>query len=349
MATETYKYFQPDPNLRAAYGGTAPQNFGDSKEIYPRDLTMRWVCKQLGYPTSGTRYLWEVGMASSVVWFKVPDLHYSIISPYLSSAELATVQSTAPSGYTKQSLTALLQPDGNRISFVVRGDSISDGVATTSGKANDTWYAQAINLMSGETIVWDDTTNYLEGRSKSFRISNLSLGSSSWDNSVGSPDAGDANKATVYPRRESLAFNQRTKTLPLIGSKMKFLYWLGTNDGAYDPSVTGADIWSRALTRINAFRIEFPNTPLAMMTLIKRDESAALNNRLSDFNTLLRTNASSLNITLLDPEAKVSQMNMITGNTLDTSVYADKIHPTTAGNGLIAAALKNDFETWLRA
>lgn len=349
MATETYTYFQPDPNLRAAYGGGAPQNFGDSKEIYPRDLTLRWVSKRLGRPANGTRYLWEVGMASGVVWFKVPDLHYAVVSPELSAAELATVQTTAPTGYTRQSNSGVLQPDGDRISLVVRGDSISDGVATTSGKANDTWYAQAINLMSGETIVWDDTTNYLEGRSKSFRVSNLSLGSSSWDNSVGSPDAGDANKATVYPRREAAAFNQRTKTLPLFGSRMKFLYWLGTNDGAYDPSVTGADIWARAVARINAFRAEFPNTPLALMTLIKRDESASLNNRLSDFNNLLRANAASMNLTVFDPEAKVPQMNMVTGNTLDTTYYADKIHPTTAGNGLMAAALKNDLETWLRA
>lgn len=350
MATETdFRYIQPDPNLRSAYGGGAPQAFGDSKEITPRELTLRWVCKQRGLPANGTRFLWEVGLAGGVTWFKMSAALYTLIAGDLSAAEVATVTSTAPSGYAKQSVPAILQPDGRKITLVVRGDSISDGVGTTSGKANDTWYSQAINMMSGETIAWDDTVNYTEGRSKSFKILNLALGSSSWDNSVGSPDAADGNKATVYPRRESAAFNQRTKTLPLIGRRMKFLYWLGTNDIAYDSSLSGEDAWARAVARINAFRAEFPDTPLALMTLIKRTELSSMNNRIGVYNNLMRSNAGPLKITVLDPEAKVKEMNLTTGDTTNRTWYADDTHTNTAGNGLIATALKSDLETYLRA
>ena len=349
MATETFKYFRPDPNLRAAYGGGAAANFGDSREITPRELTLRWVCKQMGLPAGGTRFLWEVGLASSVVWFKVSDLHYNAISGYLSAAELATVQSTAPSGYARNSQQGKMHPDSDKITYVHQGDSIGAGTLTTTGNTRDTLQTQAINLMSGETIYWDDTTDYTEGRSRSFRLINPSIGSSSWDNSVGRPDAADGDGATTYPRRQSLSFNQRIKTLPLIGRKMKFGYALGTNDIAYDSSVTGATAWARAETRLAAFRDEFPNTPLCLWTLIKRDELSSLNNRLSAYNDLVRANTAKWAYTVMDQEAKVPQFNIVTGNTLDTTIYADKIHPTTNGNAVGAAQMVGDFEAFLRA
>lgn len=349
MATETFKYFKFDPNLRSAYGGGAAQAFGDSKEISPRELTMRWVCKQLGLPAHGTRYLWEVGLATDTfLWAKVPDLFYSAISPYLSATELATVQSTAPAGFAKQSVTAILQPNPSRICLTWRGDSISDGVSTTAGNTKDTYYCQALGL-AGETFVWDDSPNFNEGKSRNYQLINLSLGGSSWGNTVGHPDVSDSDHATVYPRREDLAFNQRTKTLPLFGNRQKFAYAPGTNDVDYDSSVSGADVWARALTRINAFKAEFPDVPLALLTLIKRSETSSINTRLAAYNALLRSNAASVGFTVLDIEAKCPQVNITTGDTTNTAVYADGVHPTTAGHALIAAAIKDDLIAFLNA
>ena len=349
MATETFKYFKFDPNLRSAYSGLAAQAFGDSKEISPRELTMRWVCKQLGLPAHGTRYLWEVGVATDTfLWAKVPDLFYSAIGAHLSTTELSTVQSTAPAGFAKQSVTAILQPNSSRICLTWRGDSISDGVATTAGNTKDTYYCQALGL-AGETFVWDDSPNFNEGKSNAYQLLNLSLGSSSWANTVGSPDAGDTNHATVYPRREDLAFNQRTKTLPLFGTRQKFIYALGTNDPAYDSSLSGADVWARALTRITAFKAEFPDVPLALVTLIKRTESSTLNNKLAAYNALVRSNAASVGYTVLDIEAKCPQVNITTGDTTNTAVYSDGIHPITAGHALIAAAIKDDLLAYANA
>lgn len=351
MATETFKYFKFDPNLRAAYGGGAAQAFGDSKEISPRELTMRYVCKQLGLPAHGTRYLWEVGVATDTfLWAKVPDLFYSAVSPYLSATELATVQSSAPAGFAKQSVTAILQPNPSRICVTWRGDSISDGVATTAGNTKDTYYCQALGL-AGETFVWDDSPNFNEGKSHNYQLVNLSLGSSSWANTVGSPDAGDTNHATVYPRREDLAFNQRTKTLPLFGARQKFVYALGTNDLAYDTSLTGAQVWARALAQINAFKAEFSDVAIAIVTLIKRTESSTLNSRLAAYNALVRANAASVGYTVLDVEAKCSQVNITTGDTTNAAVYssADGVHPVTGGHALMGAAIEDDLLAFANA
>ena len=352
MAVETYKYFKPDPNLRAAYGGGSAVIYGDTRDVTPRELTLRWICKQMGLPAQGTRFLWEVGLAGGVEWFKVPDLHYAAISSVtngLSAAELATVQSTAPTGYARSSQQGRMQPDDDLITYVHRADSIGAGTSTVTGDTRDTLVAQAINLMAGETLVWDDTNGYTEGHSKSFRLLNPSIGSSSWDNAVGRPDAADADGATVFPRREKLAFAQRIKTLPLRGRKMKFGYALGSNDIAYDASVTGAIAWARAEAQLADFRAEFPDTPLCMWTVIKRDELSSLNSRISAFNDLVRGGTSKWAYDVMDQEALVPEFNVVTGSTLDTNIYnTDRVHPKTYGNSVGAVKMVVPFEAFLR-
>lgn len=350
MAVEPYKYFQPDVNLRPAYGGGAAIIYGDTRDVTPRELTLRWICKQMGLPAQGTRFLWEVGLAGGVEWFKVSDLHYTAISPYLSTSELATVTSTAPSGFARSSMQGRMQPDDDLITYIHRGDSIGAGTLTITGDTRDTLVAQAINLMAGETLAWDDTNGYTEGHSKSFRLLNPSIGSSSWDNSVGRPDAGDADGATQYPRREKLAFPQRIKTLPLRGRKMKFGYALGSNDIAYDASVTGAIAWARAQTQLADFRAEFPDQPLCMWTVIKRSSLSSLNSRISFFNDFVRGGASTWGYTVMDQEALVPEFNIVTGDTTNTTIYnTDEVHPKTAGNTAGAVKMVVPFESFLRA
>lgn len=342
MAIETYKWFQPDTNLRAEYGGAAIQNNGDSREPTPYTLTHRYACKKLGYPVNGTSYLWVIGTASSVIWIRVSDLFYSTVSPYLSSAELATVTSTMPSGWSRNSVVSLMQPNPNRFNLLVRGDSLKFGLGTTSGDTRDTWPAQLINSISGETLVWTDT-NYTEGQTANYRLMNLSLGGSSWANTV---ETGGGTAA--YPLREDLAWSQRTQTLSLNGRKTGFIYALGTNDAAYDLSISASDMWTRALARINAFKTEFPNIKIAVETVYKRTTTSALNTRLNDYNNLVRSNASSAGIQIFDSEAKVPQVSIANGDTTNGTYYnGDGVHISTLTHGLIAAAHKQDIINWL--
>lgn len=332
MATETYKWFVPDPNLRAAYGGAAIQAGGDSAEITPATLVQRYICQQLGLPAGATRFLFEVGTATDTkTYCRVPDLVYSDVSSFLSATELATVVSTLPAGWTKGSVYIQLQPNPRRKTIIVRGDSICAGQATTSGDTRDTWMAQAINLIAGQTLVWEDVGTYRHGITKNYQLLNLSLGSSSFDNSVA---LGLSEEA--YPKRESLAYNQRIKTLPMNSADCALVYGL-TNDLPYDLTISAADNWTRASTRLSTVRADFPLLKVAIITNYKRTTNVTLNTRIDAYNALVRANAGALGVTVIDIEANCPKVNMVTGDPTNLADYTDQIHITTLTHAQIAA------------
>ena len=278
-----------------------------------------------------------------VSWIRVADLLYSTFSSYLTSDEVATVVSSAPSGFALTSDYTHLQAASRRISVFIRGDSISAGTLTTSpsSSAVNAYPKLGIELISGEVLKEINSTAVALGQemiSRTYDLNNFSIGSSSWDNSVAL--GLDEEK---YPRRETLAYAQRTRTLAMQNCKCIFMYWLGTNDISYDSSVTGANAWSRASSRITQFRTDFPNVKLIVGTLIRRSTSTTLNSKLNDYNVLLRANYASVGVHVLcDFEANISQMNITTGDTTNTTYYnTDGIHPTNAGQALLAPVFKN--------
>jgi len=135
---ETYKYFQPEEStLRAIYGGGPIQNGGDSAEVAPYALTQRYIMQVSGYAKNKTNALWRIGRASvpvaSSVWCRVSDNLYPSISGYLTAAEIASVTSTAPTGFSIQSdLPMFRQKIGQNTTFFI-GDSLSSGVQSTAG------------------------------------------------------------------------------------------------------------------------------------------------------------------------------------------------------------------------
>ena len=342
MATETYRWFRPDTNLRS---GAAILNGGDSAELSPFALMTRALCQALGLPAGGTRYLFDYGTASDTfVYARVPDLLWPGVSALLTAAETATVVTTLPAGWTVATPPLMLMPNPRKKSIVAGGDSITAGLGTTSGDPRDIWLTQAINGIVGETLVIFGP-NYREGESKSYYTGNTALGGSTWANTV---DQGLGEAA--YPRRQDLAYDQRIATLALNGnpSKTLFIYWLGTNDLAYDGTLTGAACWARVVTRIAAFRANFPTVKLALCTVIKRSESAALNNRISDFNVLMRANYASIGVDgLIDFEANVPQVNISSGNTGNATYYTDGTHITTVTHGLLAAVARPVIQSLL--
>lgn len=334
MATETYKYFIADSNLRAAYGGASIQAFGDTAETTKETLCMRYVCEQLSLPKDYTQYLFQIGTASSVTYIRVPDNLYTGISAYLSTAELASVVSSAPSGFALASTYAQFQPRAKGVTVTLRGDSISDALGITGNNKALIFAAQAIDSIAGETLIALDTGVNRELISSNYKLTNISLGGSNWANTV---DTGEQQNA--YPLNESLAYPQRTQTLPLNGNATNnvFVYWLGTNDLSYDLTITGADCWSRASTRITALRAQFPDIKIILCTTIKRSENAALNSRINDYNVLMRANYASVGVdALADFEAEVSVVNISTGDTTNTTYYTDGVHITETTHALLA-------------
>lgn len=347
MATETYRWFRPDANLRS---GTAILNGGDSAELSPFALTTRAFCQALGLPAGGTRYLFDYGVATDTfVYARVPDLLWPGVSAQLTAGELATVVTAVPAGWAVATPPFMLMPNPRKKSIIVRGDSITAGLGTTTGDSRDIWLTQAINGITGETLAIPGP-NYREGESKSYYFGNIALGGSNWANTVPAPDAGDASGQASYPRREDLAFEQRTATLALngLGSKLLFIYWLGTNDLAYDDSLSGADAWARVVARLSAFRAKFPAVKLALCSIIKRSEASALNNRINDFNVLMRANYAAAGADgLIDFEANVPQVNIATGNTANATYYTDGTHITTVTHGLLAGVARPAIQGFL--
>lgn len=251
--------------------------------------------------------------------------------------------SSLPTGFAITSDFTRLNPISLRTTCVFRGDSITAGTLTTSpnSSAVNAYPKLAIELIAGEVLKEVDASTPNFGQemfSKNYALNNYAIGSSSWANTV---PLGLNEEA--YPRREDLAYGQRTRTLPMQNCNTIFMYWLGTNDIAYDASVTGAICWARAQARISQFRTDFPNVKLIVGTLIKRSEQSSLNSRLNDYNNLLRANYASAGVHVLcDFEANIPEMNIATGNTGNLTYYnSDGIHPKNAGHALLAPVCKN--------
>lgn len=339
MTTDTYYYFKPDTFLRSDYGGAAIQAAGDGAEVTAADLFQRHVCRQLGFPRNHTQHLLRQGIATDTFrWFRVPATLYTALSAYLTAAELATVTTTAPTGWALQSTLIKFQPHPVKTAVFARGDSISAGLGTTTGDTRDVYLGQAMNLI--EPMVFDTTEgSYTQAEGANYVLRNFSLGGSSWGNTY--LYQGQTN-VVQYPLVEDLAYNQRTRTIPLNNGKNIFIYWLGTNDLAYDDAVTGAIAWDRAAARIAALHAEFPNLKIIIGTLIKRQEGATLNGKLNDYNVLARANYLSAGAhILMDFEALVPEVNITAGDTTNTTYYTDGTHLTTAGHALLAPKAKN--------
>lgn len=336
MATETYRWFKPDSNLRS---GTAILNGGDSAELTPFALMMRAICNARGLPANGTRYLFDYGTATDgSVYARVPDYLWPAVSGDLTAAETSSIVTTLPTGWGVGSFPFTGNPNPRRKNFILRGDSISAGLGTAIGDPREVWLTQALSGISGETLTLT-SPNYREGESKSFYMLNIALGGSSWGNTV--PDsAGDPSGQASYPRREDLAFEQRTATLALNGvsAAALMIYWLGTNDLAYDVTLSAADAWARVATRIAAFRTKFPTVKIALCTVMKRSEGTPLNTRINAFNNLMRANYQSIGAnTLIDFEANIPEVNILTGDTNNKTIYTDGTHITTYTHGLLGA------------
>jgi len=321
MAT-TYKYYKPDPNLRAAYGGAAILAHGDSAETSKMDLSQRDLCRNLAWPSGKTRYIAEIGNDGVDDWMEVSDELYPALSTHLTATELATVVSSKPAGYTASSKTIAFQPYPDKIAnFYLRGDSLGAGLGTTANDIEDVCWGQALNSIQTQT--WDGGR---KGVSADYAMFNLSIGSSTWANTGG-------GGPSVYPEREDLAYDQRIRTLPFTGTNNNiFIYWLGTNDIAYDAAVDGHDAWDRAAIRIAALRSEFPDIPIILGNIIKRGGNEDFG---IDFNTDAAANYISAGADILvDLQAAFG----------DSSNIPDGTHPNTAGHAEMLDVCKTGMQ-----
>lgn len=314
MTAQTFKYIKAttETSLRAEYGGDTIQVNGDSAEVYQIDLLVRHLFRQLDWPADGVEQLCEMGDDGSDNWLKVSDNLYPALSSFLTAAELATVVSSAPAGYSATSRTATKMPSLTKHNIYADGDSLLAGTpGTTSNDYTDTYFYQGMELIP----------NYADN----YKFVSMSLGSSSFDNTVG--------VSTGYPLQRSTAFNQRIRTLPFTAdAKVMYLIGLGSNDLAYDGTVTAEIMLERFAEYCGKLREEFPNIVIIATTVFKRSGN---NDNDRGYNDLLRANYIECGADLL------LDLDVIFGDLDDSYYVADKIHLTTAGHALAAPASRD--------
>jgi lysophospholipase L1-like esterase len=335
-------YFRPDPNLRAAYGGGAIMLDGSSQETNPSDMTCRQIAKSLGVVQKGVEYSLRMGTATvptaGTAWLYCPDSDYALISGFLTAAELATVTTTAPTGFAANNNRPAFSPSSSKPNILFVGDSITAGVGYGASTETETRPFKTLMLLNGATGPGFVTNKVYN--TPQYRAFNNGIGSSSFANTQ--PPDNDFLKVWLQRRAQAL------DTLPLsTGVKNIMVVSLGTNDMAYDASVTGAICWARAQAMLTAIRAAHGgNLKVIVATQIKRSEAASPNNRLNDFNVLMRANWASVGFDGLADIERLTVDNSGTyvaapyypyklvtdgfgaaGNTTNLNYYIDGTHP----------------------
>lgn len=333
MAAETYKYFAYDTNLRADYGGGAIPTGAGSLELTGLDYTQRYIMRELGYPKTGVNTLFRSGTVTGAVWAKVSDNLYPAIEPYLTASELASVVSTAPVGFTNTSTRPIMIPEPRRKNVIADGDSISAGTSTTGG-LSDAPVAIAMRQLDATVDEHPTDPSLRSWVGLRWAGKNLAIGGSSWNNTV---DTGDFE---LFPYRYALRYASQVQTLPLdTTERLVYDIWLGTNDLSYDSGLSADDAFARAETWIGTVRAEFPSLKIIANTLIRRSEVSALNDRIRDFNILMRANYATIGADyLVDNELAHADFSASTGNSASSNYAGDGVHLSTAGSTIIATA-----------
>ena len=305
-----------------------------------------------GYTASGTNLTFGSApvtgtnnISVAITWLRFEDVAYPAVAPLLSAAESATILAAAPSGFLLGGALPRFLPSSEKTNVHGYGDSILFGLATTTGKPDNSWLYQAVDSIQTLSVLADASVDKREATSLRYRVNNAAIPSGSWANTV--DQGGGVGVSFAY--RHDLCFAQFVRTLPCANSRNIFVYAYGSNDVDYDPSVTGAIAWARAVARITALKAQFPNAKVVICTLIKRFMTAADNPRLNDYNILARANYLNFGAgvgadILCDFEANIPQMNIVTGDTTNATYYnpaADQTHPKTAGHALMAVVARS--------
>jgi lysophospholipase L1-like esterase len=329
-------YFQPDPNLRPTYGGGAIVLDGSGSQTTPTDMTCRWVARQLSIMKCGAEYNLRVGTATvpaaGAVWLYCSDADYTLISPHLTSAELASATTTAPTGFSANNTRPAFSPSSAKPNLIFVGDSITAGTGYGAADDTQTLPYQVVSRLTGYTgPTTIPVTRVYESRQ--FRVFNNGIGSSNFDNVVAPNN--DFSRRWSFRRAQSLD----TLALP-TGVTNIMPVWLGTNDISYDNTVTGAICWARAQAFLAAIRAALGSSvKVVIATALKRSDASSPNDRLNDYNTLIRANWQTAGFDALVDVERLTVDN--SGTYVAAPYYPHKI--VTDGFGAAGVAANNNY------
>lgn len=321
MATVPMTYFKADPNnLPAAYGGAALLTGRGSAELTAEDIFNRHVVKQLDWLDNGANAIGRTGIATDgFYWWEIPTALYTAISSLMVASQTSSATTTKPAGWAATSYLGKFAGYPDRTLIVIIGDSISVGQGADTPYV-DHHICQAINLIAGETLVFSETNRF--ALSKSYCVMNIAISGSAYDG------------VDVYPENWMDAYDQHIKTLPAC-ERMIIVDALGSNDITHNGNEAGSVTWAKAEIFLDKLGVDFPNAKIVKQTIIKRGETSAINTPITDLNALIRSDSSNHSVDyIMDVEANVPELNTVTGDTTDLTVYADGTHLVTNGYDL---------------
>lgn len=323
-------YFQPDPFTRASVA--IPSMVLQPAFISAGDITNRALIAAIPQG-DGTNALLERGYAAGVEWMECPDGLWASVSPHLQGLEATSATATKPTGYARDNDRPRMATLSDRVNVVAITDSLGwNGGSGTAG--TDSYVTQAFQAWAGATRApWqgDPTAEYMTSTKALLHNGN------------GGSFFGGVN-ATDFSNDHEMMRPVKYTTLNMSAGDI-FYVALGTNDWSNDGAADGAAVWSRAQTFIGGLISDHPTATIIAATIPRRSETAATNDKIAAFNTLLKAGYAALGVDkICDIEQAHPDFSTSTGDSAG-SAYLDGTHFSDVGIAAAKTALAATLQT----
>jgi hypothetical protein len=386
---ETYWYITcKTDNLRSVNGGNAIVLGSTGDNVAPSTLTQRQTIKEISsMVTNRTVALCRAGnidVGGNVVLskgLKVSTALKNALQPYLDSSVEWIVDSNPATSPTETNpfinsssgngTPCEFQINPNLFTVFIAGDSIDYGVGIKTPTSTEIYTlnfdgadefhysrlameAVDTNVVSESFVVTkyptqpqNDTVFYGD----KMMINKVAVGGASYANTVGTEDQID------FIHVFNLKYNQLYRTLNL-NSNTAILMGFGTNDAAYDTSLTAAELFKIETDAIELFKLHHPQCKIIAVTDIKRTDDTTLNNRIHAFNELRRdpvtgsiSHGADYLCDFADPAQTHAHFHPLTGtiSTGANGLFADGdvVHPSKLGHYYLSKPLIPIFRSLL--
>jgi hypothetical protein len=294
-----------DPALASKTTITSLSATQSGPDLTEYTVALRKIMDGLGWAKGATRDIFQTWTDSRLnVWYGFPERYYAQIQPLLNTVENASLTQSS-SGLTRQPTNPEFLIDFSKLNIIFVGDSISAGLGYGASTSAETLEWQALTQMAGNVGkgIWDGSSfSPILGPSgsQSQRCietrTTIALNKAQGSGSFSNIDTSNNSERKYFYIWQDMVYHKiLTLPTPPAGKFYILNLWLGTNDIAYDSNQTGATVWARAVTFINAVRSKFSSSQMkiVMCTNIRRYSASqsTMDTKQDAYNVLIRANA----------------------------------------------------------
>jgi hypothetical protein len=373
-ATEFWYIKCKTDTLRSVNDSTPIVNSTVGDNVYPTTLTQRQTIEAIGTLVGNKTvalcrsadlaeaYSSALPPPKSTV-LKVSAALKNALLPYLDDAEEATASATNIISGTGNGTPNQQHMHPSLFNVYIAGDSIDYGVGiktptsteiyTLNFDGMEEFHYSRLAIEAVDTNVRSES--YFNSKEPvspegdrlflgdKIAVHKIAVGGASYANTVGTEDQVD------FIHVFNLKYNQIYKTMNL-NTNSAILIGFGTNDTAYDTSLTAQELFDIEKDAILKFKEDHPNTKIIAVTDIRRTDDTTLNQRIHDFNQKRRdpaTGCLSYGVDYLcdfaDPSKTHANFHPLTGTitTGANGLFADGdvVHPSKLGHYYLSKPL----------